>query len=56
MSDSTSIGALAFYQRCGFRPWRIERDYFTPVRGYAEGLEENGIPVRDMVWLDRDIQ
>ena len=33
----------------------IERDAFSPARGYPEGLEENGIPVRDMGWLDRGL-
>jgi hypothetical protein len=37
-----------------FRFWRIERDVFAPERGYPEGLEENGIPLRDMVWLDQE--
>ena len=46
---------LAFYQKVGFRLWRIERDVFSPERGYPEGIEENGIPLRDMVWLERDL-
>ena len=52
---SSSLGPLAFYQNAGFRFWRIEREYFTPARGYPEGLEEDGIPVRDMVWLDQEL-
>lgn len=46
------IGQLAFYQKCGFRFWKIERDFFNPARGYPEGIVENGIPLRDMVWMD----
>lgn len=50
-----NIGALAFYQRAGFRLWRIERDYFTRARGYPDGLTEHGIPLRDMVWMDQEL-
>jgi GNAT superfamily N-acetyltransferase len=49
---SASLDALAFYLRLGFRPWRIERDRFDAARGYAPGLCEDGIPIRDMIWLD----
>jgi ribosomal protein S18 acetylase RimI-like enzyme len=52
---SCSLGALAFYQRAGFRLSWIERDYFTAARGYAQELEEHGIPLRDMIWMDRDL-
>jgi ribosomal protein S18 acetylase RimI-like enzyme len=52
-TGNSGIGQLAFYQKAGFRLWRIERDVFTPERGYPPGLEENGIPLRDMVWLDQ---
>lgn len=46
-----------FHQRCGFRPWRIERDVFTPGRGYdpADLFEANGLVHRDMIWLDLDL-
>jgi hypothetical protein len=50
-----NIGQLAFYQKAGFRLWRIERDFFSPERGYPEGIEENGIPLRDMVWMEREL-
>lgn len=52
-TGNSSIGQIAFYQKTGFRFWKIERDYFTPERGYPEGIEENGIPLRDMVWFER---
>lgn len=52
---NSSIGALAFYQKAGFRLGRIEHDYFTPERGYPDGLEEHGIPLRDMVWLEMSL-
>jgi GNAT superfamily N-acetyltransferase len=43
---------LQFYQRNGFRLLRVERDAFTPATGYLAGIEINGIPLRDRVWLD----
>lgn len=49
---SSGVRQLAFYQRLGFRLSRVERDYFTEVKGYPPGLTEHGIPVRDMVWMD----
>lgn len=51
---NSSIGQIAFYQKAGFRLWKIERNYFGPRRGYPAGAEEDGIPLRDMVWMDRD--
>ena len=52
-TGNSGIGQLAFYQKAGFRLLKIERDFFGPERGYPEGLEENGIPLRDMVWMDQ---
>jgi ribosomal protein S18 acetylase RimI-like enzyme len=43
---------IAFYQKCGFRPLAIERDYFDGERGYPEGVFENGIRTRDLLWFD----
>lgn len=54
-TGNSSIGQIAFYQKAGFRLWKIERDFFSPERGYPAELEENGIPLRDMVWFDRTI-
>jgi hypothetical protein len=51
-TSTSNTEAVAFYQRAGFRMWKIERDFFIPARGYPIGLEENGIPVRDILWLD----
>ena len=50
---NAGIGQLAFYQKCGFRLDRIERDFFSAARGYPPDLQENGIPIRDMVWMDQ---
>jgi len=54
-TGNSGIGQMAFYQKAGFRLWRIERDFFSPERGYPEGIEENGIPLRDMVWLEQEL-
>ena len=54
-TSSTGIGQLAYYQKAGFRLAWIERDFFNAARGYPEDLEENGIPVRDMVWMDLEL-
>lgn len=53
---NAAIGQLAFYQKAGFRLLSIERDFFSPVRGYAEVIEEAGICMRDMVWMDLILQ
>ena len=54
-TSNAGVGQLAFYQKAGFRLWRIERDFVTPERGYDPEARENGIPHRDMVWLDQDL-
>lgn len=46
---TADIGNLRFYQRCGFRTTAIERDAFTPAKGYPPGLSVDGIPVRDAI-------
>lgn len=50
---TADIGNLRFYQRRGFRFQAIERDVFTPDRGYPPDLLIDGIPLRDQIWLDR---
>ena len=49
---TADVDNLRFYQRLGFRMRSIERDAFTPDTGYPPGLEVDGIPLRDRVWLD----
>jgi GNAT superfamily N-acetyltransferase len=53
---SSGVRQLAFYQRCGFRLTHVERDFFTEAKGYPPDLAENGIPIRDMVWMDRALE
>jgi GNAT superfamily N-acetyltransferase len=50
---AADVGNLRFYQRAGFRMQSVERDAFTEDTGYRPGIEIDGIPLRDRVWLDR---
>jgi GNAT superfamily N-acetyltransferase len=52
---AADIGNLRFYQRCGFRLEAVERDAFTPATGYPDPIEIDGIPLRDRVWLSREL-
>jgi ribosomal protein S18 acetylase RimI-like enzyme len=52
---AASVGTLRFYQRQGFRMYRIVQDAFGPVTGYPGGLLIDGIPLRDQVWLELDL-
>jgi hypothetical protein len=54
--DSLGRTPLAFYQKVGFRVRKVERSWFTPARGYPAGTLENGIPLRDLIWLDRELE
>jgi ribosomal protein S18 acetylase RimI-like enzyme len=52
---NAGIRQLAYYQKVGFRLSRIERDFFSPGRGYPAVMEDNGIRLRDMVWMDLEL-
>ena len=52
---NAGIGQLAYYQKAGFRLLRIERDFFSPARGYPAVMEDNGIRLRDLVWMDLEL-
>lgn len=54
-TSSADINNLRFYQRRGFRMLSIERDAFTPADGYPEGMETDGLLLRDRVWLTLDL-
>jgi GNAT superfamily N-acetyltransferase len=49
---NSSIGNLAFYQKCGFRMESVRRDYFWY---YGEPVYENGIRIRDMLVFRYDL-
>ena len=48
---AADIGNLRFYQRLGFRMAWIDRDAYTHQTGYAQGIDIDGIELRDRVWL-----
>ena len=52
---AADLDNLGFYQRRGFRPFSVERDAFSPEKGYPEENECDGIPVLDRVWLELEI-
>lgn len=52
---AADTGNLRFYQRVGFRLLSVERDAFTPATGYPEPIVIDRIPLRDRVWLSRDL-
>lgn len=52
-TGSTSVEPLLLYQKCGFRPVSIDRDFF--VINYHLPLYERGIRLRDMIRLTIDL-
>jgi len=50
---AADVGALRFYQRCGFRMTHVVHDAFGPYQGYPPGLEVDGVPLLDQVWFER---
>jgi lactoylglutathione lyase len=52
---AADVDNLRFYQLAGFRLRSVERDAFTRLDGYAAGLRIDGIPLRDRVWLELDL-
>ncbi|HOJ79043.1 MAG TPA: GNAT family N-acetyltransferase [Bacillota bacterium] len=49
-TGNSSIGQLAFYQKCGFRIKSVDFDFFTIH--HNEKIMENGIWCRDMIRLE----
>ena len=54
-TGAVDVGNLRFYQRCGFRMRRIERDAFTPETGYPDPIMVDGVRLWDRVWFDFDL-
>ncbi len=50
---NSSIGNIAFYQKCGLRMDHVRRDYF---RYYRRPVYENGIQIRDMLVFRYDLR
>lgn len=53
-TGNSSIGQLAFYQKCGFRIESVEKNFF--LQNYSEAIFENGIQCRDMIRLSQQLQ
>jgi GNAT superfamily N-acetyltransferase len=52
-TGNSSFGAMAFYQKSGFRMSEVTRDFF---HGYEPPIVENGIPCRDMILFSLELQ
>ena len=52
-TGNSSIGNLAFYQKCGFRFLRIERDFFS--KRDDSPIYEEGILCRDLLLFEMDL-
>jgi len=50
-TGNSSLGNIAFYQKCGFRMDHVRRDYYWYLR---EPEIENGIRLRDMLVFSYD--
>lgn len=48
-TGNSSLHQLGLYQKCGFRIFSIEHDYF--IKHYNDKIYENGIPCVDMLRL-----
>lgn len=46
---NSSIGQLAFYQKCGFEMYQIVHNYF--IKNYPEPIIENGIVAKHQIRL-----
>jgi len=54
-SPSAALDLLGFYQRLGFRVFRVDRDAYGPGREESNWTLANGIRVRDRVWLELEL-
>lgn len=50
---TADVGNLRFYQRQGFRMYRVVQDAFRSETGYPEEIWIDGVPLRDQVFLER---
>lgn len=53
-TGNSSIGQLAFYQKCGFRITSIDPDFF--IRNYNTAIYEYDIQCRDMIILSQALK
>lgn len=52
-TGNSSISQLALYQKCGFRIFGIDRDFFK--KHYRDKIVENGIECIDMIRLSLEL-
>ncbi|CCW07067.1 GNAT family N-acetyltransferase [Bacillus cereus] len=52
-TGNSSVSQFALYQKCGFRIFSIDFDYFS--KHYEEEIIENGIVCRDMIRLAMEL-
>ena len=53
-TGNSSLGQIAFYQKCGFRISGIKKDYFSGR--YDQPIIENGIVCRDMIIFEMSLK
>ena len=53
-TGNSTLEALAFYQKAGFRITGVDRDFF--VRNHEEKIIENGIPCLDLIRLAMELK
>lgn len=52
-TGNSSINQIAFYQKCGFRMFRIEKDWF--LKEYNNAIFENGIQCVDRILFEKKL-
>lgn len=48
-----AFSTMSFYTGCGFTEYRREKDFFT--KNYNKPIYEDGVQLKDMVYLKKDI-
>lgn len=52
-TGNSSIGQIAFYQKCGFDLSAIKKNFF--VENYSDPIVENGIPCKHMIVFEKKL-
>jgi len=50
---NSSIGQIAFYQKCGFELYELVLDFFA--KNYSDPIVENGIPCKHLLRFQRKL-
>jgi hypothetical protein len=51
--DTSTLRTIAVCQKTGFCFSHIECDFFSAERGNQDEIEENGIPLKNIIWMDQ---